>query len=390
MRWLLLVVSAVLGLVIVLALAEGVMRIVRPQERRQHVVTDPLLHHRLRANFTGIVAGVPFQTNSLGLRDREYARPKPAGVFRILMLGDSFTEGGGLPLEDTVAKGVETRLGQRGCSAHEVVNAGVPSYSPILEYLLLKELGPQLGADLVVLNFDMTDVHDDFIRTVLARLDADGLPVAVPPDRRTEAALLMPPLLNPGVLPWLEPPAARLRRLVLYEMFVKSHLGRQLFGPVNMDPEHLEGRGLIGNLRYDRLAITRDGEFPDVERGWQITSRYIIGIRRLAASQGPPFALVVYPHAHQTSAAESPGGRRKFGIGPGLFASAAPFQRLEALGRQQNFPVINLQRLFQERSATAGPLFRDDDIHHTAAGARVFAEGVTAGLVASQLLPRCR
>ncbi|MBM4086320.1 MAG: hypothetical protein FJ272_16165, partial [Planctomycetes bacterium] len=33
------------------------------------------------------------RTNSLGLRDRDYAPAKPEGVYRILMLGDSFILG---------------------------------------------------------------------------------------------------------------------------------------------------------------------------------------------------------------------------------------------------------------------------------------------------------
>ena len=37
-------------------------------------------------------------------------------------------------------------------------------------------------------------VHDDFVRTRIARLDANGLPIAVVPDRRIETALVMPPI----------------------------------------------------------------------------------------------------------------------------------------------------------------------------------------------------
>ncbi|HEX2645816.1 MAG TPA: SGNH/GDSL hydrolase family protein, partial [Candidatus Dormibacteraeota bacterium] len=147
-----------------------------------------MLHHRLRKNLSRSVQGVPFTTNSLGLRDREYPPPRPDGVFRILMLGDSFTEGAGLPIDETVAKRSERLLTTTCAGAYEVVNAGTGSYSPILEYLQLKHVGLALAPDLVVLNFDMTDVHDDYIRTLLATFDSAGLPLAVDPDRRREAA----------------------------------------------------------------------------------------------------------------------------------------------------------------------------------------------------------
>jgi hypothetical protein len=45
---------------------------------------------------------VPFETNSLGLRDRERSYQAAAGYERILALGDSFVEGYTVALENTV------------------------------------------------------------------------------------------------------------------------------------------------------------------------------------------------------------------------------------------------------------------------------------------------
>src|SRR5205807_8785031 len=98
--------SAGLALVVIVGLtcgflvAEAFLRASPwPFKGRPYMVTDPVRHHRLIENFDGMIKGTRFTTNSLGLRDREYPIPKPPGVFRILMLGDSFTEGGGLPPE---------------------------------------------------------------------------------------------------------------------------------------------------------------------------------------------------------------------------------------------------------------------------------------------------
>ena len=350
----------------------------------RYMVSDPVLHHRARPGASTMVAGTEFTINSLGLRDREYVSPKPPAIFRILMLGDSFTEGGGLKLEQTVAKRVESGLNAGGCGAYEVVNAGVASYSPILEYLLLQRLAPILQPDLVVVNFDMTDVHDDVIRTATATLDGRGLPLAVPSDPIRETAMLLP--LSPR---WLGPLGPRLNGLALYQAFRKSGLGQWLLGPVKMSPEQLEMYGLVGDVQHDPAAITRDGDFPGLARGWALTERYLVGIRDLARARGVPFVLVVYPHAQQVSADESPVGRRQLGAGPGLYASERPFERLEALGRQEGFPVVNLLPVFRARRAE-GPLFRTHDIHHTPAGAMVFADGVLAGLRGPDVLPACR
>jgi hypothetical protein len=155
---------------------------------------------------------------------------------------------------------------------------------------------------------------------------------------------------------------------------------------VEVSPEQLAASGLIGDPQHDPMAITRGDESPALGRAWELTEHYLVGVRDLARSGGAPFVLVVYPHAHQVSANESPLGRRQFGVGAGLYTSERPFARLEALGRREGFPVINLLATFRARTAE-GPLFRHDDIHHTPAGAAVFADGIVSGLSAARVVP---
>src|SRR5262245_49480989 len=207
-RRLILPVLAVGGLLLGLAVAETIVRIheaFRSPKKSELGIEDPVRHHRWRASSRGQVRGKEYRTNSLGLRDREYPEAKPPGGVRILLLGDSFTEGWTLDFEDVVAKRIERDLAGRCQRRYEVINGGNASYSPILEYLLLKEIGPRLRPDIVVLNFDMTDVHDDVVRTPLARLDGQNQPVAVPGDRRRDFAQILPPLGSSPVLRALDP-----------------------------------------------------------------------------------------------------------------------------------------------------------------------------------------
>lgn len=376
-----------LCLSVALAMAELVKRVApRPHRSSGRFVGDPVLHHRMRSNWSGLEWGHLVRTNSLGLRDREHGEKAP-GTVRVLMLGDSFIEGLGLRDEDVIPRQVVRRLRRLACRRIEVVNAGVTSYSPILEYLLLQHVGLRLAPDLVVLNFDMTDVHDDVIRAGIARLGPDGLPLAVPATRE-EAALLLPPLPLPRPLGFLAPAERLATRLVIYRDFRKSRLGQRLLGPLKLTPERLASLGLIGNVQYDILAITRDGQFPGMREAWALTERHVRGIRDLAAAHDIPFVLTVYPHAHQVSATESPAGRGHVGIGPGLYSSEAPFQILERLGRREGFPVISLLRAFRAAEASEAPLFRTDDIHHTPAGTRVFAEAFVQRLLAEPALGR--
>jgi hypothetical protein len=369
---------------------------VRAPRKASLGIDDPIRHHRWRAHGRGQVRGIPYETNSLGLRDREYAEAKPPGAVRILMLGDSFTEGWTLEFENVVVKQVERSLARRCRQPYEVINAGNASYSPLLEYLLLKEIGPRLKPDLVLLNFDMTDVHDDFVRKPLARFDTQGLPVAVPANRRLQTAILIPPLGPAPVLRALDPVNQALKSSILYQRLRRSSFGESLLGGLTMTPERLEELGLVGNIQYDVLAISRDGRFPGLEAAWADTLRYIVGIRDVARANGAAFALVVYPYAHQVSATASLGGRRKFGIRPGLYASDAPFRILEELGRREGFPVINAKPRLkaiieaQEQGGVPQLFYWPHDIHFTVDGATVLAQEIEKGLAREGFLRDCR
>lgn len=101
-------------------------------------------------------------TNNLGFRDakvRDVAKnPKER---RILLIGDSFTEGIGLPFEETFA-GMLYRAGQDRSEKVEVLNAGVASYSPIIYFKKIQALlENDFRIDEVVLFSDPSDVQDE-------------------------------------------------------------------------------------------------------------------------------------------------------------------------------------------------------------------------------------
>ena len=100
--------------------------------------------------------------NSLGLRDRECDLEPTPGVFRILALGDSFTEGLQFDLDATWTKLLEARLNAREDGrTYEVINAGVSGRGTAGEYLYYANEGHRLHPDLVLVMFNDNDVYDD-------------------------------------------------------------------------------------------------------------------------------------------------------------------------------------------------------------------------------------
>jgi lysophospholipase L1-like esterase len=87
-------------------------------------------------------------TNSLGFRDREFSLEKSA-AFRVEAIGDSFTYGWGVNLDDSWPKVMEADLRKRGVDV-EIANLGSPGASPVEYADIAEKAVPLLKPDLLV------------------------------------------------------------------------------------------------------------------------------------------------------------------------------------------------------------------------------------------------
>ena len=120
--------------------------------------------------------------NSAGLRDYEYPLNKPVNTYRIVMLGDSYTYGCCVPIQDTYPQLLEDRLNEYGLRHHlktrfEVINAGVGGYSTLHSFLILKTIALEYQPDLVIYNFDKSDFGENFYFYQIANFDENGEPL---------------------------------------------------------------------------------------------------------------------------------------------------------------------------------------------------------------------
>ncbi len=114
---------------------------------------DPLIGHEHRPFAHAYLMGVDVKTNSMGHRDFEYPVARQPGVDRIMMLGDSFIEGWGVPFEETISKRLE-RMFQDAGHKVEVMNTGVGNYGSVQEVEAFLTRDAKFHPDIVVLNFD--------------------------------------------------------------------------------------------------------------------------------------------------------------------------------------------------------------------------------------------
>lgn len=94
----------------------------------------------------------PVQINREGFHDIDHVREKPAGVTRILILGDSFIEALQVPLEASVARQLQAALDPTGKKV-EVISMGISGFGTAGELLLYERFGRAYAPDIVIVNF---------------------------------------------------------------------------------------------------------------------------------------------------------------------------------------------------------------------------------------------
>ncbi len=165
------------GLLAGLALLEVGLRLATPNPNKQvNATAEPRFGWANVPGFRGYWSAwpeygdVPVRINGRGLRDdREIPYAKPAGTFRIFLVGDSFIEEKQVPREETFPYLLEKMLNaDRSPVRFEVLNAGVSGFATDQEVLLYELEGTRYEADLVLVGFfgndDVTDSYGETTR----------------------------------------------------------------------------------------------------------------------------------------------------------------------------------------------------------------------------------
>ena len=124
-------------------------------------------YRRLPAN--GWISGELFtwghrvENNRYGFRERDFETPKPPGTYRVMVLGDSFTWGTGLSVNERYTAVAEKLLNSTPSRWNfEVLNFGVPGYATTQERDLLRDHISVVDPNLVVVGFCFNDPQPNF------------------------------------------------------------------------------------------------------------------------------------------------------------------------------------------------------------------------------------
>jgi hypothetical protein len=206
------------------------------------------------------------EINSKGLRGAEIDYPKPAGEYRILVVGDSFTFAEQVNQQETFTQRLEDRLNGESSGVHyRVLNAGSNGWATANEAVYLTKEGVRFRPDLVIVALYVgNDISDNYRRvaTVQNAVEAD---LAL---RGADS---------------FDGPRRLLRKSELYSVFESGVLAKLPWWQGN-------GGGDDDDRKPPRTLA-------EAQEAWTITERLLDRMRDVSASQGARFMVMAIPTA---------------------------------------------------------------------------------------------
>ena len=240
--------------------------------------------------------------NARGLRGKERAYRAAPGVYRILLLGDSFLEGYQHADNDLFASQLEDALAHKSV---EVINLSVGGYGTTQQYLYLRDEGLKYQPNLIVLAFQPGNDIRDNSRTLLELYKRNlGLNVYIRPyatirDDQTIEVVPPPPAYIATYKIWREQSIISVRSSRFWDRlltirYLRARFGRERAPKLN---PNLHYGAYLDN--FDPALFIYDVTAEQYEaawnQGWETTRQLILSIARLAGQSGAQFTVLNLP-----------------------------------------------------------------------------------------------
>lgn len=388
--------------VVAVALAEITARVFHgfiPERAGHHKLLcepDPLLGWRKVAGavrrHTTSEYDVEERINSKGLRGPELDYEKPAGAFRVLVLGDSFTEGYTVEEDEVFTEVLRERLsGASDRAVIQVVNGGTGGYSTDQELLFFRSEGRKYAPDLVILMVVENDVwfnaQAEYPRAPkpLFELRGDELVLTntpVPEASEDGAAMAPRPATRANRLK-----AAFNERLALYG-FVRDGVKNRRWlysAAIKLGLADAPGDDAGGPEMPDEWLVFKREPPAAVRHAWKITEALLLALREEVEREGARL-LVVVPPSFDVYPAHWSAIRRKYGLTTEEWSPSMVSTRVAQICARRGIEFLDLTATFREAIADGQdrrePLYFPIDGHWTASGHRLVGETLAAHVAA--------
>lgn len=350
--------SILISLLLGLAVLEAGLRLIGKGPQRSILEFDSKLGWKKSANASlhrkWPDSAVTLRTNQYGLNDdKTDSTAKPAGDFRVIALGDSFTQGFTVDRKDLFVDLLESWWQAEGRKV-DVVNAGCEAYSTDQEVVWLLENGEAWKPDVVLLFAYEND------------LAWNGEPRYINRDTpkplfRADGTLESGVLADPGPKPWTD----NLALCLLFSGLRKDPaVEKYLFQPAGGTRPVLKewGAVLVEQPDFMANALAR-------------TEGALLALKKKCAELGARVILVPIPSHSAVDAqfAES-FGAGALGVPRAAWSPDKPVDTFLALAKQAGVETLDPRAYLRERAARGESLYFKTDWHLNPAGNRALAE----------------
>ena len=321
--------------------------------------------------------------NSDGLRGPEIAREKPPGVARVLILGDSFIAGNHVSEEQTVASRLQGLLEPEHERSVEVINGGVPGWSPSEEYLFLRHQGLGFQPDLVVVAIF---VGNDIEPNTHTSKTEQGIPDRPAFSVNSKGAL--------KALPWSSRPrgagdliADALRdQLVVFRVFESGVLEKR---DARSQAQQRDAKPQERETHPRPLKMLQSRERPAQTQAWRVLEALLRAMQREAGQSGVRTLLAIVPTIAQVERDNWEGNQRRWDIKDGEdgWDRDGPNTRLVEIAQRIGLPVVDLTPTLRAAAADGERMYFPRNVHWTAAGHAVAARAIYDYVRVNSLLP---
>lgn len=305
-----------------------------PLDNSGRHIPDPDVGHVYKPNHRQRLQSREFsalwESNAQAVRAQRDFGPKPAGVTRVLCVGDSFTACDQVDYPQSWPGVLEQCLqAAGGAQAIEVVNAGHPGFGTVNSARWIKKFGGAFEPDVVLLAMTPNDLLEN--QYPLQYSARDGALVS---GKSTDADR-----------------DRYLKRKAWWRLAAaleRSHLAGRLRRSPNW-------RRLIGRRPYNHVEAYQIERSDKARYLYELAEGYVLEAKAHANELGATFAVLVIPYNHQLQP-----------LGPGLDA-ARYGDHWRSFGAQHDFPVSDALPAFLAHPEP-GSLHGKEDAHCTAAG----------------------
>lgn len=309
------------------------------------------------------------QTNEDGLRT-SYSRVQFASFgTRIIVMGDSFVFGLGVRQDKVWPQLLEDRLRVRfGRNDIGVLNAGIISYSPILEARQFDTILRYYKPDLVVLLVDATDIGDDY---QYAKEFEIHPPTVIHPMKAMPTGIL---LMSEGIRGKIWS-ALSLPFELVYKHFVNRSATPTRVDPYDYYASHIEINGVVETNRFFIYRHPLD----DTRPYFDFMYSNIIHIAEATHGVGADFILAPSPRFHHWNNKECPANWEA-----SSYRLDEPYQYeyfRYFSERAESGQIETLDLLAQFQATTEFPLVFNGDPHWNEAGNSFVANAIEEYIV---------